>query len=98
MPFDPTGQTPEQWKAARDARDARAAAIAAGNPPPAQPARTGGRGQSADGAPKVNNGLTGDPHPSSKEIGKVVFDFGVNNTVNEIKKQTAAKRTGATHQ
>ena len=98
VPFDPTGQTPEQWKAARDARDARAAAIAAGNPPPPQPARTGGRGQNADGAAKVNNGLTGDPHPSSKEIGKVVFDFGVNNTVSEIKKQTAAKRTGATHQ
>jgi creatinine amidohydrolase len=98
VPFDPTGQTPEQWKAARDARDARAAAIAAGNPPPPQPARTGGRGQNADSAAKVNNGLTGDPHPSSKEIGKVVFDFGVNNTVNEIKKQTAAKRTGATHQ
>ena len=47
-------------------------------------------------APKVNNGLTGDPHPSSKEIGKVVFDFGVTNTVNEIKKQTASKRMGAT--
>jgi creatinine amidohydrolase/Fe(II)-dependent formamide hydrolase-like protein len=96
VPFDPTGQTPEQWKAARDARDARAAAIAAGNPPPPQPARTGGRGQNADTSSRVNNGLSGDPHPSSKEIGKVVFDFGVNNTVSEIKKQTAAKRTGAT--
>jgi hypothetical protein len=40
----------------------------------------------------VNNGLTGDPHPSTKEIGKVVAEIGINNTVVEIKKQMAERR------
>jgi len=95
VPFDPTGQTPEQWKAARDARAARAAAGETGG----GGGRGGGRGRAQDpnAPPRVNNGLSGDPHPSTKDIGKVVFDIGVNNTLAEIKKQTAEKR-GTTHQ
>jgi creatinine amidohydrolase/Fe(II)-dependent formamide hydrolase-like protein len=97
VPFDPTGQTPEQWKAARDARAARQTAIAAGTAPP--PAAGGGgrgqRGQDPNGPPRVNNGLTGDPRPSTKEIGKVVFEIGVNNTIAEIRKQTAQRRGGS---
>jgi creatinine amidohydrolase/Fe(II)-dependent formamide hydrolase-like protein len=91
VPFDPTGQTPEQWKAARDARAARAAAGETGG----GGGRGGGRGRAQDpnAPPRVNNGLSGDPHPSTKAIGKVVFDFGVNNTIAEIKKQTAEKRS-----
>jgi creatinine amidohydrolase len=95
VPFDPTGQTPEQWKAARDARLARQAAAAAGGPP-AQPGGggRGQRGQDPNAPPRVNNGLTGDPHLATKEIGKDVFEIGVKNTVAEIKKQLAEKRAG----
>jgi len=95
VPFDPTGQTPEQWKAARDARAARLAAAAAGGGAAAGAAGGGGgRGRGADpnAPPRVNNGLTGDPHQASKDIGKDVFEIGVKNTVAEIKKQTAEKR------
>jgi creatinine amidohydrolase len=94
VPFDPTGQTPEQWKAARDARMARQAAAAAGTPQPAAAGGRGGRGRAADpnAPPRVDNGLTGDPHPATKAIGKVVAELGINNTVAEIKKLTAEKR------
>jgi creatinine amidohydrolase len=101
VPFDPTGQTPEQWKAARDARTAREAAIAAGNTPApgAAGGRGGGRGRGQDpnAAPRVNNGLTGDPRPSTKEIGKVVAELGITNTVAEIRKQFAERRGTTQH-
>jgi len=88
VPFDPVGQTPEEWKAARDARVAREAAIAAGQTPP--PAQGGGRRQAAaESAPKVNNGLSGDPHPSTKELGRIFHDFGVKETVAQIKEMQA---------
>jgi creatinine amidohydrolase len=85
VPFDPTGQTPEQWKAARDARDRGETAQRGGG---------AGRGRANDpnAAPRVNNGLTGDPHPSTKEIGKDLIDITVNNTVNEVKKLLAQTR------
>jgi creatinine amidohydrolase len=94
--FNPTGQTPEEWKAARDARAARAAAGDTGGGGRGQ---GGGRGRAQDpnAPPRVNNGLTGDPRPSTKEIGKAVFEIGVTNTVAEIKRQVAEKR-GSTHQ
>jgi creatinine amidohydrolase/Fe(II)-dependent formamide hydrolase-like protein len=101
VPFDPTGQTPEQWKAARDARAARqAAGDTAGGQRGQGGANAGGgggrgRAQDPNAPPRVNNGLTGDPHPATKEIGKAVFEIGANNTVAEIKKQTVERR-GAT--
>ncbi len=91
VPFDPTGQTPEQWKASRDARMAREAAIARGETVAAPQRGGGGGGRKPDpnAPPRVNNGLSGDPHPSTKEIGKDLHMIGVNNTVAQIKKQLA---------
>ena len=91
VPFDPTGQSPEEWKAARDARLAREAAMAAGQTPPARSAGGGGR-RPEPTTPRVNNGLTGDPHLSSKELGKVFQGFGVNNTVAQIKRLLAGQK------
>ncbi|MEZ5285785.1 MAG: creatininase family protein [Vicinamibacterales bacterium] len=90
VPFDPTGQTNDEWKAARDARMAREAAIAAGQTPPPQQRRQR-PAPDPNAPPKVNNGLTGDPHQSSKELGKVFHEIGVRNTVAQMKEMLAAE-------
>src|SRR6478736_4037645 len=94
--FDPVGQTPEQWRAQRDARLAREAAIARGeNPPPPQRGGGGGGGRPAEdpNVPKVNNyGLSNSPHEATKEIGKDIQDIGVRDTVAQIKKMLAEQK------
>lgn len=92
VPFDPTGQTPEQWKAARDARIERQKMIAAGQTPPPMPPRQR-PAPDPNAPPRVNNGLSGDPHPSTKAIGKDIQDIGVRDTVAEIRKILAGQNT-----
>jgi creatinine amidohydrolase len=41
--------------------------------------------------PRVNNGVTGDPRPSTPEIGKLVIEIKVNDAVTEITKLIGAK-------
>jgi len=85
--FDPTGVTPEQWKAARDAR-------LRGETP--QRGGGGRRGQDPHAPPRVNNGVTGDPRPSTKEIGKDLAEMTVTNGVNQIRRQLADRQGAST--
>jgi creatinine amidohydrolase len=81
VPFNP-GPTPEQWRA----QHAGGSAAAAG----AQ--RGGGPQASAGDSNRVTNGITGDPHMSSKELGKIVVDITVKNTIAQIKTLMSEKR------
>ena len=72
------GPTPEEWKAQQEARKN-------GTPQ---------RGQRPANPNRVANGITGDPHMSSKELGKIAADISINNAVAEIKKLMAEKRAG----
>ncbi|HZT77546.1 MAG TPA: creatininase family protein [Vicinamibacterales bacterium] len=57
------------------------------------------RGQPRDpNAPRVNNGLTGDPHPSTPAIGKDLAEITVNNGVTEIRKLLSERRGASTQQ
>jgi creatinine amidohydrolase/Fe(II)-dependent formamide hydrolase-like protein len=53
-----------------------------------------GRGAAAlvGGASNVSNGLSGNPHPATKAIGKDLAEIGIMNTVNQVKKILAEKK------
>ena len=88
--FDPTGVTPEQWKTAHDARMR--------GETPQRGGGAGRRGQDPNAPPRVNNGVTGDPRPSTKEVGKDLAEITVNNGVNQIRKMLAERRGTSTQQ
>jgi creatinine amidohydrolase/Fe(II)-dependent formamide hydrolase-like protein len=89
------------WKDRRDARAANAAAgggaaggggAAAGGGGGRGSGRAGGgggAGGAADATPRANNGLSGNPHFATKEIGKDLAEIGINNTVNQVKRLLA---------
>lgn len=54
----------------------------------------GGRGANPNAPPRVDNGSTGDPHMSSKELGKIYVNIVVNNAVNEIHKYMEQWKSG----
>jgi creatinine amidohydrolase len=80
VPYDGTSDDYEGWKAAQDAR-------AAGRGRGA-----GGRG-AANSAERVNNGLSGNPHPATKEIGADLAEIGISNTATQVR-QLLAERYG----
>lgn len=88
VPYDGNSDDYEGWKAAQDARLAGAGRGGGRG--------GGGRGGAAGGGEerRANNGLTGNPHPATKEIGADLAEIGISNTVNQIR-SILAERGGA---
>jgi len=84
VPFDP-GPTPDEWRAQLERRR---------NPQSGPRGENAGgqRGQRATNPNRVNNGVTSDPHLSSKDLGKMMVDITIRNAIAEIKSQVAEKR------
>lgn len=48
--------------------------------------RAGGGGGNTNTAPRANNGLSGNPHFATREIGKDLAEIGITNTVNQVRR------------
>jgi creatinine amidohydrolase/Fe(II)-dependent formamide hydrolase-like protein len=88
VPYD-DGPDNEQWKADYDRRrktGGRVSNVAVGAP---RGART-----NRDGSPRGNNGIAGNPHPSSLELGKLSVDIAVDDAVAEIRRVLSQRSPG----
>lgn len=84
VPYDGNSDDYEGWKVRRDARAAGGGRGGAG--------RGGaGRGAADQGRPRVNNGLTGNPHPATKEIGADLAEIGISNTTDQVRRILARR-------
>jgi creatinine amidohydrolase/Fe(II)-dependent formamide hydrolase-like protein len=77
------------WVAINEAAPARGGAAGGRGAAPADGEGGGRGGQRGAGAERVNNGITGDPHMATKELGKMYIELVVNNAVTEIHKEMA---------
>jgi len=77
VPYDGNSDDYEGWKAAQDAR-------AAGQGRGGGGGGNRGGGNATDDRPRANNGLTGNPHPATAEIGADLAEIGISNTVNQV--------------
>jgi hypothetical protein len=84
VPYDGNSDDYEGWKAAQDARAAGRGRGAGGG------GNRGGR-NAQDDRPRANNGLTGNPHPATAEIGADLAEIGISNTVNQVQALLAGR-------
>src|SRR5262249_586619 len=97
------GPDNESWKKQYDERMANGGARGGGQrgdqAAAGQRGRGGQRGDqpqptaNRDGSPRGNNGITGNPHQATKDLGKISTDISVNDAIAEIQKVLATQKS-----
>jgi creatinine amidohydrolase/Fe(II)-dependent formamide hydrolase-like protein len=98
------GPDNETWKKQYDERIANGGARGGGQRGGDAAAAGGQRGRGGrgdqpqpaanrDGSSRGNNGITGNPHQASKDLGRISADIAVNNAIAEIQKVLAAQKS-----